>query len=147
MLAPSIVRKYGARMVTAGALGTCAVAMTGLALSRPPSPVALVPWLALWGLGSGPVFVGLTREVLGAARGDENGVIAALFEAMSHIGGGVAASAYLTLLGADLGFSSVQTIAAIVVAAGAVIALWILPRSGRRGDAYPTRRRAVRRSA
>jgi MFS family permease len=148
VLAPAVVRKFGARSVTATALGMCTVAMAGLALSRPHNLVALVPWLALWGLGSGPVFVGLTREVLGDAKSDRSGAIAALFESMSHVGGGLAASVYLTLLSAGVGFASVQTIAAIVVGAGAGVALWILPRRrGRRENSYRSRRLAVRRSA
>jgi MFS family permease len=148
VLAPAVVRRYGARSVTTGALVMCTVAMAGLAVSRPPDLVALVPWLALWGLGSGPVFVGLTRDVLGAARSDESGTIAAMFESMSHVGGALAASVYLTLLGAGLGFASLQMIAAIVVAAGAGVARWVLP-PRRQGEdtAYPPRRLAARRSA
>jgi MFS family permease len=144
--APAIVRKYGTRSVTGAALTTCTVAMGGLALCRPGHLVALVPWLALWGMGSGPVFVGLTREVLGDADADRSGTTAATFESMSHVGGALAASVYLTLLGAGLGFASLQLVAAAVVAAGAAVALWILPRT-RKESGYDSRRLAARRAA
>jgi predicted MFS family arabinose efflux permease len=146
VFAPAIVRKYGARSVTAAALTTCTVAMGGLAVSRPGNLVLLVPWLALWGIGSGPVFVGLTREVLGDADADRSGTTAATFESMSHVGGGLAASLYLTLLGAGLGFSALQLIAAAIVAAGAAVTLWILPQA-RGATTYDSRRLAARRSA
>ncbi len=146
LVAPAIVRKYGARSVTTAALALCAVAMSGLALSRPANLVALVPWLALWGAGSGPVFVGLTREVLADADADRSGTTAATFESMSHVGGGLAASAYLTLLGAGLGFATLQLVAAVVVAAGAAAALCILPRARQQSSYAPTRL-AARRSA
>jgi predicted MFS family arabinose efflux permease len=128
VLAPRVVRLLSVRWVTTGALVSCAVAMTGLALSRPSEPALLTPWLLLWGVGSGPVFVGLTREVLGDADAAESGTVAAMFESMSHVGGGLAAAVYLTLLGADLGFAPVQLVAAAVVVAGAVLAVWVLPR-------------------
>lgn len=127
-VSPRVVRRFGVRRVTTAALAMCVVAMAGLALSRPEHPVTLVPWLLLWGAGSAPVFVGLTREVLGEVDQRESGTVAAMFESMSHVGGGLAAAAYLTLLGAGLGFGTVQLVAAAVVAAGAVLALTSLPR-------------------
>jgi MFS family permease len=128
IFSPRVVRRFGVRRVTAVAFGLCAVAMTGLALSRPEEPVGLLPWLLLWGVGSGPMFVGLTREVLGDVDQRESGTVAAMFESMSHVGGGLAAAAYLTLLGAGLGFGTVQVVAALVVASGAALALGSLPR-------------------
>jgi predicted MFS family arabinose efflux permease len=148
VLAPAALRRYGTRSVTVTALSLCCVAMTGLALSRPDDLVLLVPWLALWGLASGPVFVGLTREVLGGTDPGESGTVAATFESMSHVGGGVAASGYLTLLGSGLGFAALQLIAAVIVGLGAGVTLWIGRRPGQpQGSAHPAARLALRRSA
>ena len=138
VLSPRVVRRFGVRRVTTASLVLCAVAMLGLALMRPQDPAFLLPWLVLWGAGSGPVFVGLTREVLDDVSTRESGTVAAMFESMSHVGGGVAAALYLTLLGAGLGFAPVQVAAAIVVALGAGLALWSLKRRPvRRGSGLP----------
>lgn len=142
VLAPRWVRRHGVRRVTTGALLACTVALGGLALSRPPSPALLLPWLVLWGAGSGPVFVGLTREVLGDVEPQQSGTVAALFESMSHVGGGVAVAVYLTLLGTGLGFLPVQLVAAAVVLLGVGLALVALPRNGS-GPGQRSRRRAA----
>jgi hypothetical protein len=102
----------------------------------------LLPWLVLWGAASGPVFVGLTREVLGDVGQRESGTVAAMFESMSHVGGGLAAAVYLTLLGVGLGFGAVQAGAALVVAVGAVLALRALPRRDGGAAQGPRRRSA-----
>jgi MFS family permease len=140
VLAPRLVRRHGVRRVTTAALVSCAAAMLGLALSRPQDPAFLLPWLVLWGAGSGPVFVGLTREVLGDVGPHESGTVAAMFESMSHVGGGVAAALYLMLLGAGFGFAGVQASAAAVVAVGAGLALWSL---ARRAAGQDLRRRSA----
>jgi len=142
VLSPRVVRRFGVRRVTTVSLVLCAVAMCGLALSRPQEPALLVPWLVLWGAGSGPVFVGLTRDVLADVDNDESGTVAAMFESMSHVGGGVAAAIYLTLLGTGLGFAPVQVGAAGVVAVGAVLALWSLNRGTDAPDQDSRRRSA-----
>jgi predicted MFS family arabinose efflux permease len=142
VLSPRVVRRFGVRRVTTVSLVLCAVAMCGLALSRPQEPAQLVPWLVLWGAGSGPVFVGLTRDVLADVDNDESGTVAAMFESMSHVGGGVAAAIYLTLLGTGLGFAPVQVGAAGVVAVGAVLALWSLNRGTDAPDQDSRRRSA-----
>ena len=141
VLSPRAVRRFGVRRVTTVSLVLCAVAMLGLALSRPEELGLLVPWLVLWGAGSGPVFVGLTRDVLADVDTDESGTVAAMFESMSHVGGGVAAAIYLTLLGTSLGFASVQLGAACVVAVGAALAVWSLQRTSDAGQ--DSRRRSA----
>jgi predicted MFS family arabinose efflux permease len=147
LVAPRLVRRLGARRVTVAALTTCATAMAGLALSRPDGTLLLVPWLVLWGLGSGPVFVGLTREVLGDAAPDDSGAAAAVFESMSHVGGGVAASAYLTLLAVGAGFGTVQLLAAAAVATGAVLGAVVMPSTRRRAAGGQDAERPARRRA
>jgi hypothetical protein len=84
---------------------------------------ALLPWLLLWGVSAGPIYVGFNRECVGRAAEEDRGTTSALLESMSHVGGAIAVAAYLTLIGAGLGYQPVELLAAAVVLAGAGLTL------------------------
>jgi EmrB/QacA subfamily drug resistance transporter len=126
--AATILRRYSSRIVVTAALGLCAVSLAVIATRSAGSVGALVPWLVLWGICSGPIYVALTRECIGAAAESDRGTVSALFESMSHIGGGIAVAVYLTLLGAGLAYRSTELVGVLIVAVGAVFAFLILPR-------------------
>ncbi|GIE33661.1 MFS transporter [Actinoplanes italicus] len=127
-LAPLLMRRFSARTIVVTAMALCALALTLIALSD--SVPQLLPWLLLWGLASGPIFVGLTRECISDAPEDDRGTASALFESMSHIGGAIAVAAFMTMLGAGIAFRPVELTGAVVVAAGALLTLLVVP--GRR---------------
>jgi MFS family permease len=127
-LAPLLMRKFTARTIVVTAMTLCALALTLIALSD--TVPQLLPWLLLWGLASGPIFVGLTRECISDAPQDDRGTASALFESMSHIGGAIAVAAFMTMLGAGIAFRPVELTGAAVVAAGALLTLLVVP--GRR---------------
>jgi predicted MFS family arabinose efflux permease len=126
-LAGSVLRRFTSRVVVTAALLLCSVALTVIAVVG-AGIVALLPWLVLWGLCSGPVYVRLTRECIGHVTEQDRGTASALFESMSHIGGGIASATYLTLLGAGLTYRSTELVGVAVVAVGAVITFFVLPR-------------------
>jgi predicted MFS family arabinose efflux permease len=128
LLSPLLLRRHGTRLVLTTALLLCATALAMVAFSDSADAVALAPWLVLWGISSGPIYVALTRECVGDAAEADRGTASALLESMSHVGGGVAASAYLILLGAGAGFRFTELAGAAAVAVGVVIALVVLPR-------------------
>jgi MFS family permease len=127
-LAPLLMRRFSSRAIVVTAMAGCALALTLIAVSD--SVPQLLPWLLLWGLASGPIFVGLTRECISDAPADDRGTASALFESMSHIGGAIAVAAFMTMLGAGVAFRSVELTGAVVVAVGALLALLVIP--GRR---------------
>jgi predicted MFS family arabinose efflux permease len=133
MASASVLRRYTSRVVVGTAVALCALALTVLAIraGAHSSVAGMLPWLILWGLCSGPVYVGLTRECVGDAAEGDRGSVSAVFESTSHIGGAVAISAYLSLLGAGLGYRSTELVGAFVVASGAVLTFLILPRHDR----------------
>jgi MFS family permease len=127
-LAPRVLRRYTSRVVVGTAIVACAAILTVIAVLSAGSVAALLPWLVLWGLFSGPVYVGLTRECIGDAAEEDRGTASALFESTSHVGGAIAVAGYLTLLGAGFGFRFTELVGVVVVAAGAVLTFLILPR-------------------
>jgi predicted MFS family arabinose efflux permease len=127
-LAGAVLRRYPSRVVVTVALVLCCTALTMIAIGGSGGVPALLPWLVLWGVGSGPVYVALTRECIGEAAEGDRGTVSALFESTSHIGGGLAAAAYLTMLGAGVGYRATELAGASLVATGAVIAFVVLPR-------------------
>jgi predicted MFS family arabinose efflux permease len=128
-LSTRLLRRYSSRTVAAGSIGVCALTLAMMAAVSGGSVMALVPWLVLWGVCSGPVYVRLFREcVTNTAEGDR-GIASGLLESMSHIGGAIAVACYLTLLGAGVGYGATKLVGALVVAAGAVVALLLLPRA------------------
>jgi predicted MFS family arabinose efflux permease len=127
-VAPLLMRRFSGRTIVVTSMTLCALALTLIALSD--SVPQLLPWLLLWGFGSGPIFVGLTRECISDAPEDDRGTASALFESMSHIGGAIAVAAFMTMLGAGIAFRPVELTGAVVVAAGALLTLLVVP--GRR---------------
>jgi len=125
-LGPALMRRFTPRTMVVTAMSLCALSLTMIATRE--SVTALVPWLVLWGLCSGPIYVGLTRECISEAPEQDRGTASALFESMSHIGGAVAVAGYLTLLGAGVGFRPTELSGALVVAVGGVLALLLMPR-------------------
>jgi EmrB/QacA subfamily drug resistance transporter len=128
-LSAGVLRRFPSRAVVTVVLALCALALAAIALTS--GVAGLLPWLVLWGLCSGPVFVGLMRECVGGTEEGDRGSASALFESTSHIGGAVATTVYLTLLGGGLGYRPTELIGALVVAGGAVCAFLILPRHDR----------------
>ena len=126
-LAASIMRRFTARAAVGTAIALCALALTGIAIAISGRIALLLPWLVLWGLCSGPVYVGLTRECIGNTVEQDRGTASAMFESTSHLGGAIAISVYLSLLGTGLSYRSTELIGALVVAGGAACALLILP--------------------
>ncbi|PWK84883.1 putative MFS family arabinose efflux permease [Lentzea atacamensis] len=126
LLAPMALRRFSARVVVTMSLVSCALALTMIATT--PGTTALLPWLVLWGVASGPVYVALTRECISDAEEEDRGAASALLESMSHIGGAIAIAVFMTLLGAGVSYRSTELVGVVVVAAGAVVALTVLPR-------------------
>ncbi|WP_434445378.1 MFS transporter [Lentzea sp. E54] len=126
LLAPMVLRRFSARVVVTISLVFCALALAMIAIT--PTTTALLPWLVLWGLASGPVYVALTRECITDAAEEDRGAASALFESMSHVGGAIAIAVFMTLLGAGVSYRSTELVGVAVVAAGAVVALTVLPR-------------------
>jgi MFS family permease len=135
-LAASIMRRFTARAAVGTAIALCALALTGIAIAISGSVAGVLPWLVLWGLCSGPVYVGLTRECIGNTVEQDRGTASAMFESTSHIGGAIAISVYLSLLGTGLSYRSTELIGALVVASGAASAFLILP--GRDRPEHPS---------
>ena len=133
--APRLLRRYGTRAVVAAAIAACAVLLAVIAFASRGSVPALLPWLALWGVGSGPVYVGLSRECVADVAEDDRGTASALFESTSQVGGAISVAAYLTLIGGGFGYRSTELVGVALLAVGALFALLILPRdSGRAGQ-------------
>jgi predicted MFS family arabinose efflux permease len=127
-LSAVLLRRYGVRTVVVAALLLCSSALAMIAVSGGGEVTALLPWLVLWGIASGPIYVGLTRECIGDAAEDDRGTASALFESMSHVGGGIAVALYMTLLDAGFGYDFTELVGVLAVAAGAVLAFLVLPR-------------------
>ncbi|MBW6437320.1 MFS transporter [Actinoplanes hulinensis] len=125
-LGPLLMRRFSSRTIVVTAMALCAVSLTLIATSD--SVPRMVPWLLLWGLCSGPIYVGLTRECISDAPEDDRGTASALFECMSHLGGALAVAAFMTMLGAGIAFRSVELTGALVVGAGALLTLLLIPR-------------------
>ncbi|HEX6344999.1 MFS transporter [Umezawaea sp.] len=130
LLTPVVLRRHGTRLVLVVSMLLCASALAMIAISGSDGVTAMLPWLVLWGISSGPIYVALTRECVGDAEEADRGTASALLESMSHVGGGLAASGYLILLGAGAGFRATELVGAFAVAAGAAVALGVLPRRG-----------------
>jgi predicted MFS family arabinose efflux permease len=127
-LTARVLRRYTSRTVVATAVVLCAFALTMIATAG-GDVIALLPWLVLWGICSGPVYVRLNQECVTNAAAGDRGTASALLESMSHIGGGIAAAAYLTMLGGGVGFQPVMLAGAIVVAGGAAVIVALMPRA------------------
>ncbi|MEU4420921.1 MFS transporter [Actinoplanes sp. NPDC024001] len=125
-LGPLLMRRFSSRTIVVTAMTVCALSLSLIATTD--SVPRLMPWLLLWGLCSGPIFVGLTRECISDAPEDDRGTASALFESMSHVGGALAVAAFMTMLGAGITFRSVELTGALVVAAGALLTLLVIPR-------------------
>ncbi|MBC6463159.1 MFS transporter [Actinomadura sp. HBU206391] len=129
--AGALIRRYGSRVVVAGALVLCAFTLTLVAVNAGGDLAAVLPWFIAWGLSAGPVYVGLTRECIGDAATGDRGTASALFESTTHIGGALSVAAYLTLFGAGFGYRSALLAGAGAVAVGVLTTLVILPRPAR----------------
>jgi MFS family permease len=127
-LTARVLRRYPSRTVVATAVLLCAFALTMIATTG-GDVTALLPWLVLWGICSGPVYVRLNQECVTKAAAGDRGTASALLESMSHIGGGVAAAAYLTMLGGGAGFQPVMLAGALVVAGGAAVIVALMPKA------------------
>lgn len=125
-LGPLLIRRFSPRTIVVAAMVVCALSLTMIATSD--SVPGLLPWLALWGLCSGPIYVGLTRECISDAPEDDRGTASALFECMSQFGGALAVAGFMTMLDVGFGFRPVELIGALVVAGGALITLVVIPR-------------------
>ncbi|MGI5224663.1 MFS transporter [Actinoallomurus sp. CA-142502] len=135
-LSSMVLRRFGARAVLTPAFLLCALALTVVTLLGTADVVVLAPWLVLWGIASGPIYVALTSESIGIAAEEDRGTVSALFESMSHVGGGVAVAVYLTMLDAGAGYRAARLLGAVSVALGAVLVCLLL--SGRdRGRPNP----------
>ncbi|MEH1129627.1 MFS transporter [Micromonospora sp. CPCC 206061] len=128
-LSTRLLRRFSSRTVVAASIALCALTLAMMAALSGGSVAALVPWLVLWGVCSGPVYVRLFRECVTNVAESDRGTASGLLESMSHIGGGIAVAAYLTLLGAGVGYGVTKLVGALVVVAGAAVALFLLPRS------------------
>lgn len=138
-LTARVLRRFTSRAIVATASLLCAFALMMIATTD-GDVTALLPWLVLWGLSSGPIYVRLNHECVTNATPGDRGTASALLESMSHIGGGIAAAAYLTALGANVAFRPVMLAGAAVVAAGAVIIFALLPTpDAREGPSGPSR--------
>jgi MFS family permease len=125
-LGPALMRRFSPRALVVTAMLLCALSLTMIATRD--SVAGLLPWLVLWGLCSGPIYVGLTRECISDAPEEDRGTASALFESMSHIGGAVAIAVYMTMLGAGVGYRPTELVGAFVVAVGGVLTLLLMPR-------------------
>lgn len=137
------MHRFTARAAVGTAIALCALALTGIAIAISGSVAGLVPWLILWGLCSGPVYVGLTRASIGNTVEQDRGTASAMFESTSHIGGAIAISVYLSLLGTGLSYRSTELIGALVVASGAASAFLILRGRDRPEDPSPASSRCA----
>ncbi|WDZ84793.1 MFS transporter [Micromonospora cathayae] len=137
LLGPALLRRFSSRTLVVTAMALCALSLAMIATRD--SVAGFLPWLVLWGLCSGPVYVGLTRECISEAPADDRGTASALFESMSHLGGAVAIAGYLTMLGAGVGFRATELVGAAVVALGGLLTFLLVPRR----DTEPERSAAV----
>ncbi|MFG2065061.1 MFS transporter [Micromonospora sp. NPDC048871] len=124
-----LVRRYGPRTVVTVALTLCAGSLAGVAVGTGGSLPIVIAWLVAWGLSAGPVYVALTRECIGAAAPEDRGSASALFESTNHVGGALSVAAFLTLLGAGVGYGTVQLVGAAVVGLGILATIGLMPRS------------------
>ncbi|PMR57662.1 hypothetical protein C1A38_28755 [Verrucosispora sp. ts21] len=122
-----LVRRYGARTVVAVALTLCAGSLAGVAVGAGGSLPAVIAWLVAWGLSAGPIYVALTRECVSNAAPEDRGAASALFESTSHVGGALSVAAFLTMLGAGVGYGMVQLVGAAVAALGIVATIGLMP--------------------
>jgi hypothetical protein len=124
-----VLSRFTSRSVVAVALASGAAFLAVIAvLSDHGGILGLVPWLALWGVASGPVYVRLTRECVGGAAEADRGTASAMFESMSHVGGAISVAVLMTMLGLGAGYPATEMVGATVMALGAVITLVVLPR-------------------
>jgi MFS family permease len=130
-VAGRLLRRYGTRTVVAVALALCAGSLVGLAAGNDPSPAVVLAWLMAWGLSGGTIYVALTREGIGDAAAEDRGAASALFESTTHVGGALSVAAYLTLLGAGVGYPAVQLLGAALAGLGILTTLVIMPRRPR----------------
>ncbi|HEV7963710.1 MAG TPA: MFS transporter [Actinoplanes sp.] len=125
-LGAALVRRFSPRTIVVAAMLVFALSLTMIALAD--SVPRLLPWLALAGLCSPPIYVGLTRECIADAPEEDRGTASALFECTSQFGGAIAVAGFMTMLGAGIGFSAVELTGVAVVAGGALITLLVIPR-------------------
>ncbi|MGC5033164.1 MFS transporter [Micromonospora sp. DT229] len=88
---------------------------------------------ALFRSRSLPVYVALTRECISAAAPEDRGSTSALFESTNHVGGALSVAAFLTLLGAGVGYGPVQLVGAAVAALGIIATIGLMPGRKSRG--------------
>ncbi|MGL5816207.1 MAG: MFS transporter [Phycicoccus sp.] len=131
-LTTTALRRVPTPVLVVSTLLVCTAALTGLAVVGTTGVAAAMPWLVLWGAGSGPVYVVLTRTCVAGTPEPDRGAVAGVFESMSHVGGALAVAGLLGLLGAGAEFSTVLLVGAAAVLAGALSGL-LLPRD----DAAP----------
>ncbi|MGL5927628.1 MAG: MFS transporter [Dermatophilaceae bacterium] len=143
-LTAAALRRISSVTLVVGTLIVCTTALVGLAVLGPGGAAAAIPWLVLWGAGSGPVYVALTRICVAGTPEPDRGVVAGVFESMSHVGGALAVAGLLGLLGAGADFRTVLLVGAGAVGVGALSAL-LLPRDD--ADADDTRDEADPRVA
>ncbi|MEV6603075.1 MFS transporter [Kutzneria sp. NPDC051319] len=125
-----VLSRFTSRSVVAVALASAAALLAVIAvLSDRGGILGLVPWLALWGVASGPVYVRLTRECVGDAAEADRGTASAMFESMSHVGGAISVAVLMTMLGLGAGYPATEMVGAAVMALGAVITMVVLPRA------------------
>ncbi|MBB4933694.1 EmrB/QacA subfamily drug resistance transporter [Lipingzhangella halophila] len=145
--APALARRFGANVVVASGLVLVAVGIAGVTLLQPHHGYhELVPVMMTIGVGSA-LTTPLGDAVLGAMPERYAGVASGVFSVSREVSGifGIAAVGVLVTAGRDSalaaghspaeafmhGYSTGLFTAAALVAAGAVLSLWALPRRGR----------------
>lgn len=144
--APALARRFGANVVVAVGLVLVAAGIAGVTLLQPHHGYGeLIPVMATIGVGSA-LTTPLGDAVLGAMPDRYAGVASGVFSVSREVSGifGIAAVGVLVTLGRDSalaagrppaeafmqGYSTGLLTAAALVAAGAVLSLWTLPRRG-----------------
>jgi MFS family permease len=129
VVAPTLIRRFGARRVAAGglAIGAVSLVFLGLGATSVSYAAAVLPWLLLRGSGGGVIYPALTREAIGKAAEKDRGATSGMFEATTHIGGAIAVAVYAVLLSSGLRYGGAYVAGAAFGFLGALGVLLVLP--------------------
>ena len=140
VLAQNLIRRFGAKAVLLGGLGSAALGMAWMTTLTPTDSYAagLLPGLVLLAVGMGNAFVPLTLTATSGLDADDQGLASGLFNTSQQVGGALGL-AVLSTVASNVtsshlaiasrpdalvdGFTSAFTVGAALILAGGLVAL------------------------
>ncbi|MEV6343818.1 MFS transporter [Actinoplanes sp. NPDC051851] len=142
VLAPRLEQRFGVARITAFGLAVMAAAIGGIAsYGADTTYLDLLPWFLLYGIGGG-LLIPLGNVVVGALPAERSGIASSMLNVSREVFGLLG----VTVLGAILtnrssaasgspldryltGYQTTMVVAAVLVAVGVPVALWMLRRA------------------